>query len=447
MSWRHDGALGAQLAGAGSTLSPVSLRRVEQRRHSAGLEDVPGAVEQAVARLVQGVRPQAGEIAVGVGSRGIARIGEIVGIVLTELKEAGFSPFVVPAMGSHGGGTVAGQLEVLESFGISERTLGVPIRATMETEVVGEVDGVPIRIDRHVVAAGRALLVNRIKPHTDFRGPIESGISKMAVVGLGKREGAAAIHALGPAGLRDLMPAAARLVASRLLIGGVALVENDLGEIAAVAGLRPPEIGGPPEERMLEQARDLLPRLPFRLLDVLLIDRIGKDLSGTCVDPNIVDRWLVDGVAEPNTPTARIIAARSLTPASHGNALGIGLLDFVTDELAGAVDLTRTYVNGITAGWSSLRRTRLPISLASDLDMVRAAATASGRRPDEPLRFLWITDTLHLAVTAASEALWDELPADGSFELAGPAFPLAFDDQGRLPLLADAVAAAPAVDG
>jgi hypothetical protein len=437
VTWRHDGALGAQLAGTADAWQPPSLRRVEQRRVPDRLDDVPRAVEQAVARLLHGSSAGGGEVAVGVGSRGISRIAEIVGIVLGELKAAGFAPFIVPAMGSHGGGTVAGQLELLEGFGISERAFGVPIRATMETDVVGEVDGLPVRIDRHVVAAGRALLVNRIKPHTDFRGPIESGIAKMAVVGLGKREGAAAMHALGPPGLRDLMPEAARLVASRLLLGGVAVVENDLGQIAAVAGLRPAEIGGEPEARLLAKARDLLPRLPFGRLDVLLIDRIGKDISGTCVDPNIIDRWLVDGVHEPDPPCARIIAARALTPGSHGNALGIGLLDFVTAELASAVDLTKTYVNGITAGWSALRRTRLPICLESDHDVLRAAVTASGRRPDEPLRLLWITDTLHLAVTAASEALWDELPADGSFELAGPAFPLAFDDQGRLPLLAD----------
>jgi hypothetical protein len=437
VTWRHDGALGPQLAGAEDVWQEVRLRRVELRRRPARLDDVPGAVEQAVARLVEAT-PERGEIAVGVGSRGISRIAEIVAIVLAELRTAGFAPFIVPAMGSHGGGTVPGQLELLASFGISERALGVEIRATMETEAIGEVDGVPIRIDRHVLAAGRALLVNRIKPHTDFRGPIESGIAKMAVVGLGKREGAAAMHALGPPGLRDLMPAAARLVASKLLVGGVAVVENDLGEIAAVAGLLPPEIGAEPEARLLAQARELLPRLPFGRLDVLLIDRIGKDLSGTCVDPNVLERWLVDGVEEPDPPTARIIAARSLTPGSHGNALGIGLLDFVTDELASAVDLTKTYVNGITAGWSALRRTRLPICLPSDRDVLRAAVTACGRRQDEPLRLLWIRDTLHLGITAASEALWDELPDDGSFELVGPAFPLAFDDQGRLPQLTDA---------
>ena len=261
----------------------------------------------------------------------------------------------------------------------------------------------------------------------------------MSVLGLGKRSGAAAIHALGPTGLRDVMPAAARMVAERYLLGGLALVENEFSEIATVAGLAAAEFAGPREEELLTLARELMPRLPFEQLDVLLIDRIGKDISGTCLDPNVLGRWLVDGVTDPDPPRARIIVARSLTPASHGNALGIGLLDFATDELADRVDLVKTYVNGMTAGWSALRKTRLPITLPTDREAVLAAVAACGRGPHELLRFLWIVDTLHLRVTAASRALWSEIGNDDGLELVGDVFPFPLDSEGRLAQLGDLV--------
>jgi hypothetical protein len=258
----------------------------------------------------------------------------------------------------------------------------------------------------------------------------------MAAIGLGKREGAAAIHGLGPVGLRTIMPRAARMVAARFVLGGVAVVENEFGEPSAVAALVADEIAGPREMELLERARSHLPRLPFDDLDVLLIDRIGKDVSGTGVDPNVVGRWMVAGLPEPDPPRVRIIVARSLTPASGGNALGVGLVDFVTSELAARVDLAKTYVNGLTAGWSGLWRTRLPPVLATDREAVTVALATCGRPPGEPLRLLWITDTLDLRVAAASPALWAEAEADERLDLVGPPFGLPFGDRAELPPLA-----------
>ncbi len=437
MTWPAEAGLAGHIRELSRDCELPTMRLVQQLRVSARLEDVTAAAREEVARVLRETDGAGGEIAVGVGSRGIPDLAALVEVVVAGLREAGFAPFVVPAMGSHGGGTVEGQLEVLESYGVSERRLGVPVRATMETEVVGHVDGLPIHVDRNVVDAGRAFLVNRIKPHTDFRGRLESGISKMAVVGLGKRLGAASIHALGPAGLRDVMPRAARLVADRFLVGGLAVVENEVGEVATVAGLLPAEIGAEPEERLLESARNLMPRLPFAALDVLIVDRIGKDVSGTCVDTNVVGRLFVDGVEENRDPAPRIVVARRLTPGSHGNALGIGLVDFVTHDLSAQVDLTATYVNGLAAGWAGLRRMRLPISLPTDRDAVLAALTSCGRRPDEPPRVLWITDTLHVRTTAASRALWRDAEADDALALVGEEFPLPIDAAGGMPMLAD----------
>ncbi len=416
-------------------LNLPELRLARQQRSAERLDDVPGAVRRAMRVAIEAAGPKRGRIAVGVGSRGIANIRPIVTSVVTELRNAGFEPFVVPAMGSHGGGTPAGQVEVLESYGIAERTLGVPVLATSETTVIGEVAGLPVAIDRHVVEAGAAFLVNRIKPHTDFRGPIESGICKMAAIGLSKQAGARSLHALGPDGLRDVMPEFGRLVARTVLVGGLAIVENEFDETMRIEALRPEDVGGERESALLELARAALPRVPFGELDVLVIERIGKDISGTGLDPNVTGRWAVGGLREPEPLPVRCIVALRLTAASHGNALGIGLVDFVSRQLADDVDLVKTYVNGLTSGWSGVGRTRLPIVLGTDRDAIATAASVSGRSGDV-LRLAWIQDTLHTRTIGISEGLWAEARADAGIELSAP-FRLAFGDDGALVPLAE----------
>jgi hypothetical protein len=399
------------------------------------LDDVDATARAEVRRVLAAAADPPGPIAVGVGSRGIANLAEIVGAVVGELRAAGWEPFIVPAMGSHGGGTPEGQTEVLAGYGISERTLGVPVRATMETTVIGEVDGQPVPIDRYVVEAGRAFLVSRVKPHTDFRGPIGSGPAKMAAIGMGKQVGAAALHAHGVPGLRDRMPAVGRFVASKLALGALAIVENEFDETESLTGLPGSDIGGAPEAELLERARVSLPSVPFDSIDVLVVERIGKDISGTGMDPNVIGRWLIAGLEEPEPPPVRCIVALSLTEGSHGNAFGVGLADFVTQRLADAIDSGVTYTNGLTAGWMGLARLRVPIVLPTDRDALLLAAMTSGRRPDEPLRLVWIQDTLHTRVIAASEALCAE--ASGELEVVGELFDARFDDAGSLQPLAE----------
>jgi hypothetical protein len=406
------------------------LRIARQTGDAERLGDIEGRVRSQVAASLAAAPARRGRVAVGVGSRGIANIRPIVATVLDELRTHGFEPFIVPAMGSHGGGTPEGQLEVLASYGISERGLCVPVLATADTVVIGEVSGIPVAIDRHVVEAGAVFLINRIKPHTDFRGPIESGIAKMAAIGLSKQAGARAMHASGPDGLRDLMPEIGRLVSRRMVIGALGIVENEFDETMLIESLTTEEIGGKREHALLEIARAALPRLPFAQLDVLVIERIGKDISGTCIDPNIVGRWSVTGLREPEPLAVRCVAALELTEASHGNALGVGLVDIVPLRLARAIDLHKTYVNGMTSGWSGLARTRMPIVLENDRDVIASAASVSGKGVRD-IRLAWIQDTLHTRVVAVSPALWDEAAADPAIEL-GERFSFTFDGEDRL---------------
>jgi hypothetical protein len=407
------------------------VRLVRQRVEPPRIDDVATATRATIARLLDGVDGSGAPIAVGVGSRGIAGVQAIAAATVGALRQAGFDPFVVPAMGSHGGGTCAGQLEVLAHYGITEDAVGARIRATMETVAIGEVDGFEVTVDRHVAEAGSAFLINRVKPHTDFRGTIESGLAKMAAIGLAKQSGAQRIHRLGTDGLRDLIPAVGRLVSERLLLGGLAVVENQLDETMLVEALGPLDVGGPREAALLELARAELPRIPFGDLDVVVVERVGKDISGTAVDPNVLGRWLVMGLPEPQPMLTRSIVALDLTPASHGNALGIGLVDFVPRRLADGIDLAKTYVNGLTAGWLGFARCRMPIVLPTDRDAIATAVAVCERAPGEP-RLVWIRDTLATRTLAVSRALWAEAAAAPDLELAGEPFALRFDGDGRL---------------
>jgi hypothetical protein len=413
---------------------------VAQRQTTPSLEDVTGTARAEVRRLVEAAAGEPGAaapgaIAVGVGSRGIAHLADIVTVVVSELVRGGYQPFVVPAMGSHGGGTAAGQLEVLEGYGITEGALGVPVRATMDTVVIGDLDGVPVHIDRHVAEAGQAFLVARIKPHTDFRGPIESGPCKMAAIGLGKQAGAATLHGLGLAGLRDVMPEAGRFTARRILLGALAIVENEADETASITGLDGSQVGGPTETDLLEQARLSLPRIPFSHLDVLVIERIGKDISGTGMDPNVAGRWMVTGLAEPDPLPVRSIVALDLTDASHGNALGMGLADFVAQRLADKVDPVKVAMNAITSGWAAIGRSRTPIVMPSDRDAVVAALASCGRTTGGA-RLAWIRDTLHTSTMAVSTALWAEVGDHEGLTGLRPPIDLPFDARGDLAPLA-----------
>src|SRR5438132_10608098 len=241
---------------------PPLVGLVRQRIRAPVVTDLEATVEREVLGALDRSGRRPGPIAVGAGSRGIANLDRIVRAAVDALRSRGFEPYVVPAMGSHAGATAEGQRELLADYGISADTIGVPVRATMDTAVIGEVDGIPVHMDRNVAETGAVFLVCRVKPHTDFRGPIESGLSKMCAIGLGKQKGAQALHSAGVRGLRDVMPRAARVAVEKgLLVGGVAVVENQRDETALIQGLSGAEVGGPLEEALLREAYRLLPRI------------------------------------------------------------------------------------------------------------------------------------------------------------------------------------------
>jgi hypothetical protein len=426
----------AALLPAGLTPPPVGLLR---QRFEAPVEcDPEAAAERETAAILRAVHRAPGAVAVGVGSRGVANLEALVRGAVRALRAAGWDPFIVPAMGSHGAATAEGQAQVLAGYGVTEARVGAPVRATMETVVAGEVDGLPIHLDALAAAAGAVFLVCRVKPHTDFRGRWESGLAKMAAIGLGKQAGAQVIHSAGVPGLRDLMPRAARLLAAQgLLLGGLAAVENQRDQTAFVRGVPAAGVAGELEAELLERARDLMPRLPFDRLDVLVVDRMGKDISGTGLDTNVLNRMRIVGEPEPEGLHIAAIAVLELTAASHGNAIGVGLADFIPERLRRQVDAGATYANSLTAGIVGLERAKLPMTMPTDRDAVLAAISARGRPAREPLELAWIADTLHTEVLAVTEPLWRAALGRPDLEQLAQPRPMPFGPDGRLAPLPD----------
>ncbi len=374
---------------------------------SVGISDVAQATFEAVCASYRGVVTPGMTIAVGAGSRGLSHRVELVRSTVAALRELGAAPFVVPAMGSHGGATADGQVAMLASLGVTEESVGAEIRATMDTVVVAHTHvGTPVHLDANAAAADRFLPVNRVKPHTCFKGPVESGCMKMAVVGFGKQPGAALVHTCGPVEMRDrLLDACAALRATGRLLGGVATVESAMGDIVHIEALGSDDVGTGREQGLTEIARALVPALPFDEIDVLIVERGGKDISGTTMDPNVTGRFWVPGLDDLSKPVIHSIVLLSLTDVSGGNALGMGFADFVPASLANQLDFRKTYINCFTAGPAGMRRARLPMVLPDEESCIKAALSMCGRGTDEPKRVVRIDSTLHLTRCWVSEAL------------------------------------------
>lgn len=378
----------------------------------APVADVVDAARRAVIERLRDAVTPGMTIAVGGGSRGLTQRVDLLRGTIMGLRELGGDPFVVPAMGSHGGGTAEGQVAMLASLGMTEESVGAEIRATMATvEVARTASGMPIYLDEHAAAADRILPVNRIKPHTCFKGPIESGCTKMAVVGFGKQPGAAQIHSCGPSEMRRrLLDGIGALRETGRLLGGVASVESAGGNVVEIAGLTADEVGGEAEVHLTERARELVPPLPFDEIDVLIVERGGKDISGTTMDPNVTGRYWVHGLDDLARPRVATIVLLGITDVSAGNVLGVGLADFVPVSVAERIDWQKTYLNCFTAGPSGVRRARMPMVLPDEDACVRAALSMCGRAIDEPKRVVRIRSTLHLTTCWVSDALLGELP-------------------------------------
>ncbi|MFP4242907.1 MAG: DUF2088 domain-containing protein [Chitinispirillaceae bacterium] len=369
-------------------------------------------------------------VALAVGSRGIPFLPEVVRSLAVCLKDKGAHPFIVPAMGSHGGATAQGQKEILASYGITESEIGAPVCSSMEVVRLdeGELE-CAVYMDKLAFKSDGVIVVNRVKPHTDYHGSYESGLVKMSVIGLGKHAAALEIHKKGVYGLRNLiLVAAEKVFASGKILGGVALLENGVGGCADLEVL-PVENIMSDEPSLLERARHLMPRLPLDELDVLVVDRLGKDISGTGLDPNIIGRTRILGESEPSSPFIKSIIITDLTSASHGNALGIGLADIITRKLFEKIDYGAMYENAYTSTF--LERVKVPLVAATDRDAFRYALRMCGSDQKE-LSVMRIRDTLHLNDVYVSASVYEKIASKGEDIGVLAEVSDAFDAEGNL---------------
>ncbi|HKA04795.1 MAG TPA: lactate racemase domain-containing protein, partial [Acidimicrobiales bacterium] len=410
-----------------------AIVRVRQHLDRPRIDDVPAAVRATLAHLELERRIKPGHtVALTAGSRGIANIPAILRAVADNLKSLGARPFLVPTMGSHGGGVAEGQRQIIESYGITEQAVGVPIKASMDTIQVGTTsEGYPVFLDKHASQADHVGVVARIKPHTAFHGPIESGLLKMMLIGLGKHTGALAYHRIL---LEQPYDAVVRSVAKTMLekapiAFGLGVVENAYDETALVEAVHP-ERFVQREEALLVKARDWLPRLPVLNADLLVIDEIGKDVSGSGMDTNVVGRKRAfrGQPAPPGMPVIRLIFVRGLTEHTHGNASGIGLADFTTTRLVREMNYSATVINCLTAGYPEGAFT--PVHFDTDREVIEAALKIIGTREPHEGRVLRIRDTLHLDELEVSEAVLADPNLRTRLEVLGPGKPWTFDASG-----------------
>ena len=392
-------------------MSFPTLAKVKQSVPQPRVADIPGTVRRLIleSRLRDRV-PSGGTIAVGVGSRGITAIPTVAKAAVDTLKEMGFRPFIVAAMGSHGGATPEGQRELLAGYGVTEKTMGVEIRTEMETVVLGtNIVGLPIYFDKNAHGADGIVLLNRVKPHTDFSGVYESGVLKMLAIGLGKRDGATQIHKLGVPGMLKVLPDVMRfLVANTKFALGLAILENVEDMPAEIVALEPESIVEV-EPKLLDRARGLMGRLPFDQIDVLVVGEVGKNYSGSGMDPNVIGRLLIETMPDLPRPVITRLALLDASEETHGNVVGVGFADLTTELLVSKIDPEPFRINVLTS--CCLERARIPIALPTDRDVFEAALATCWKIDPTEARLVIIPNTLELTTLWVSPALEAEVAA------------------------------------
>ena len=410
--------------------------QIKQKFPSYAVDDITERIKSEIAglRLHKLIKP-GDSIAITAGSRGISDINLITRNIIDEIIKLQGKPFIVPAMGSHGGATAKGQIDVLAGYDITENKMGVPIKATMEVVKIGEgKNGIPVYIDKNALDADHIVAVNRIKPHTRFAGQIESGLIKMLLVGLGKDLGAKEYHrAIMKYTFDQIVESALPIVLSKLsVLFGLAIVENAYGNIADIRAIMSRDFIKE-EPTLKKEAFKLMAKLPFRNIDLLIIDDMGKDISGTGMDTNIIGRKDESSSNIPNADTGiSRIFVRDLTPNSHGNACGIGLADFTTRRLVNKINFQETYINCI----AGLRPegAKIPMTFECDKDALDAAISTCGLDNVEDIRIVWIKSTLDLEKIIVSEGYLENLYGCDDIEQISSAKEITFDSLGNLPL-------------
>jgi hypothetical protein len=417
-------------------MAPPRMLRVKQKFEAPTLEDIPAAVRAEVQSLALDSKVTAGEsVAISVGSRGIANIALIIKSLVEELKALGLEPFLVPAMGSHGGGVAEAQQAIIEGYGVTEEYTGAPIKASMETVQVGETeDGVPVFFDKYAYEADHVAVVGRIKPHTDFVGEIESGLHKMMLIGLGKHKGAALYHqAIVHYSFDRIIRSVGQTVVDKCgVLLGLGLVENQYDKTALIKGVGAEELVER-EKELLVLAKKWMPRLPFETVDLLIVDEIGKNISGAGMDTNVVGRKFHDNhAAEKEYPKVTRILVRGLTEETHGNASGIGTAEYAHKRAIEEMDREITYINCMTGNHPS--GAHIPLYFDTDRICIDRALETVGLVEPENAKVLRIHNTLELAEVLVSEAYLPEVEKRDDLEVIGEAEDMPFDANGDLPL-------------
>lgn len=395
--------------------------KLTQQLYSAPLGDagIVAMVEREFQKLDLSGKIGPGQtVALGAGSRGVASIHLIIKTLVGQVQALGAEAFVFPAMGSHGGATDEGQKEVLATLGITEEYIGCPIKSSLTVVELGQsASGIPVYLDKNASQADAIIITNRIKAHTNFRGHVESGLFKMLAIGTGKHTQAMAIHKHGTKGLRDYMPEVARSIIQRApVVAGFAVLEDGYHQASKIVGIPAAEIEQV-EERLLEESKRVMPKLPVKTLDLLIIEKIGKNISGSGMDTNIVGRVRLTDYDKFPEPEIKVVIALDLNEETHGNATGMGLADLITRRLADKIDFRSTYINCIT-GQGPLQGA-MPIPLDSDREAIRVALDyLVGAIAPEEARVIRIKDTLSMAEIEVSEALQRELQGRDGFSFA-----------------------------
>jgi hypothetical protein len=410
-----------------------NMVRLRQTFDRTMVADIPGAVQSELKKLALERRIRPGQrIALTGGSRGIANIALILKSAADYLKSIDARPFIFPAMGSHGGATAEGQTAMLAHYQVTEAVTGAPVLSSMDTvEISRTQEGVPVFIDKNAFEADGIIVVNRIKPHTKFKAHIESGLMKMMAIGMGKQKGAEYYHkaAIQHTFAKIIVDAGREVLKKAPILCGLGLVENGYDQTAVIAALLPEELEER-EKELLVQAKKMMPRLPFTEIDLLIIDEMGKDISGTGIDPNITGRNRDILGVFPHPVNAKRIFVGDLTPSSGGNAIGIGFVDLTTKRLVDKIDRSSTYMNCITA--ISLEKAAIPMHFETDRECIRVALGSIGLIPPERSRIVRIKNTLQLDEVEVSEIYKDEIPDRPDLEILEGPRPMSFDARGNL---------------
>ena len=403
--------------------------RVRQNLVTATIDDVAAAVAGEFSRPEIRETIQPGQkVALTGGSRGIDRIDHVLKAAAHEIKQLGAEPFIVPAMGSHGGATAAGQLEILEHYGVTEEKMGCPVRSSMETVLLGHVkDNVPVWVDKTAYTeADITIPINRVKPHTDFHGHIESGLMKMIAIGLGKQKGADTFHGRSFAEFPTLIPAVGQFTLQHMPMPfGLALVEDGQSRLSLIQAVPSARIMEE-EQELLKIARERMARLPGEEIDVLIVDQLGKDISGIGADTNVINRYWNGPLPQP--PHIKRVVMRDLTKDTEGNACGIGLGDVVLQQIVDKLDPVQTYMNVVTA--KGPEGARIPLTVANDREALFVALACCHQIENESARIMRIQDTKHLEDLWVSEPLLPQMEATGRVSPIGEVEEISFDAQG-----------------